>query len=91
MSHIRCMAPPKEHYTQRWAPDSQKDRSRIVGDGLMSHIRLHVPPKGTHLHQRKVGQDGEDSPDWLGMVSHVSHIRCMYHLRDTFTQWAPDS
>jgi ribosomal protein L30/L7E len=40
----------------------------MVGDGHMSHIRC---TRNTFTHQG--GPGFEDSPGWLGMVSHVSH------------------
>jgi hypothetical protein len=40
-------------------------------DGLMSHIRCMYHPRNTFKGGARIV---EDSPGWLGMVSHVSHL-----------------
>jgi hypothetical protein len=48
---------------------------------MVSHVShsVHVPPRNTFTP--KVARIVEDSPGWDGLMS---HIRCMYHPRNTF-------
>jgi hypothetical protein len=59
----------------------------MVGDGLTCltfgacTTQEHITPK--------VGQDGEDSPGWLGMVSHVSHSVHVPSKEHIYTKGGP--
>jgi ribosomal protein L30/L7E len=80
VSHVShsVHVPQGTHYT-KGGPDSED--SPGWGWSHMSHIRCTT--QGTHLHKRWA-RIVEDSPGWLGMVSHVSHS---VHVppRNTFT------
>jgi hypothetical protein len=70
----------KEHiYTPRWA--------RIEDSpgwlGMVSHVSHSLHATQEHIYT-KVGQGLRTVQDSWGW-SHMSHIRCMYHPRNTFT------